>query len=123
MTLGYLLDEWLAGHQVEETTRTSYRIAIDKFLKHAVGDTSLSRLAQLGARPFEQLYAELRVCRRRCKGRQFIEHRTQVEHQCDERCGRTGAGRCQCRRCGSATRCSAARSVRRCGGAGSRSTR
>jgi integrase len=86
VTLGYLLDEWLAGHQVEETTRTSYRIAIDKFLKPAVGDTSLSWLAQLGVRPFEQLYAELRVCRRRCKGRQFIEHRTHVEHQCDERC-------------------------------------
>lgn len=49
VTLGYLLDEWLAGHQVEETTRTSYRVAIEKFLKPAVGDTSLSRLAQLGA--------------------------------------------------------------------------
>jgi hypothetical protein len=76
VTLGYLLDEWLAGHQVEETTRTSYRIAIEKFLKPAVGDTSLSRLAQLGSRPFEQLYAELRICRRRCKGRTFIEHYT-----------------------------------------------
>jgi integrase len=68
VTLGYLLDEWLAGHQVEETTRTSYRVAIEKFLKPAVGDTSLTRLAQLGARPFEQLYAELRVCRRAVQG-------------------------------------------------------
>jgi integrase len=25
VTLGYLLDEWLSGHQVEETTRASYR--------------------------------------------------------------------------------------------------
>jgi integrase len=83
VTVGYLLDEWLAGHQVEETTRTSYRVAIEKFIKPAVGDTSLTRLAQLGARPFEQLYAELRVCRRRCKGRTFIEHRA---HECDERC-------------------------------------
>ncbi|MGH3592919.1 MAG: hypothetical protein ACRDRF_18045 [Pseudonocardiaceae bacterium] len=86
MTLGYLLDEWLAGHQVEETTRTSYRVAIEKFIKPAVGDTSLTRLAQLGARPFEQLYAELRVCRRRCKSRRFIEHRTPQGHECDERC-------------------------------------
>ncbi len=86
VTLGYLLDEWLAGHQVEETTRTSYRVAIEKFIKPAVGDTSLTRLAQLGARPFEQLYAELRVCRRRCKGRRFIEHRTHRAHTCDERC-------------------------------------
>lgn len=86
VTLGYLLDEWLAGHQVEEATRTSYRVAIEKFLKPAVGDTSLTRLAQLGARPFEQLYAELRVCRRRCKGRTFIEHYAHREHKCDKRC-------------------------------------
>ena len=86
VTLGFLLDEWLAGHQVEETTRTSYRVAIENFLKPAVGDTSLTRLAQLGARPFEQLYAELRICRRRCKGRAFIEHYTQGEHKCDKRC-------------------------------------
>ncbi len=86
VTLGYLLDEWLAGHQVEETTRTSYRVAIENFIKPAVGDTSLSRLAQFGARPFEQLYAELRVCRRRCKGRTFIDHRTYREHKCDKRC-------------------------------------
>ena len=25
VTLGYLLDEWLSGHQIEETTRDSYR--------------------------------------------------------------------------------------------------
>jgi len=37
VTLGYLLDEWLAGHQVEETTRSSYRVVIEKFIKPAVG--------------------------------------------------------------------------------------
>jgi hypothetical protein len=46
---------------MKETPRTSYRVAIEKFLKPAVGETSLTRLAQLGRRPFEQLYAELRV--------------------------------------------------------------
>jgi hypothetical protein len=46
-------------------------VAIEKFLKPAIGDTSLSRLARLGSRPFEQLDAERRVCRRRCKGRTF----------------------------------------------------
>jgi len=86
VTLGYLLDEWLSGHQVEETTRTSYRVVIEKFIKPAVGDTSLTRLAQLGPRPFEQLYAELRVCRRRCKGKAFVQHRTHRAHDCDERC-------------------------------------
>ncbi len=62
VTLGYLLDEWLSGHQVEETTRATYRLLIDSFIRPALGDTSISRLCRLGPRPFEQLYAELRVC-------------------------------------------------------------
>jgi integrase len=86
VTLGYLLDEWLAGHQVEETTRSTYRLLIDGFIRPALGDTPMSRLCRLGPRPFEQLYAELRVCRRRCHGRSFVEHRTPRPHVCDERC-------------------------------------
>jgi integrase len=86
VTLGYLLDEWLTGHQVEETTRASYRLLIDSFIRPALGDTPISRLCRLGPRPFEQLYAELRTCRRRCHGRTFVEHRTPRSHTCDERC-------------------------------------
>jgi integrase len=86
VTLGYLLDEWLAGHQVEETTRASYRLLIDGFIRPVLGDTPVSSLCRLGPRPFEQLYAELRTCRRRCHGRTFVEHRTPRPHTCDERC-------------------------------------
>ena len=86
VTLGYLLDEWLSGHQIEETTRASYRLLIGGFIRPGLGDRSLSRLCQLGPRAFEQLYAKLRVCRRRCQGRVFTEHRTARSHTCDERC-------------------------------------
>jgi integrase len=86
VTLSYLLDEWLAGHQVEETTRASYRLLIDGFIRPALGDTPIARLCRLGPRPFEQLYAELWTCRRRCHGRSFVEHRTPQPHTCDERC-------------------------------------
>jgi integrase len=86
VTLGYLLDEWLSGHQVEETTRATYRLLIGSFIRPALGDTPMSRLCRLGPRPFEQLYAELRTCRRRCHGRTFVEHRTPRPHACDERC-------------------------------------
>ncbi|MGH3572900.1 MAG: tyrosine-type recombinase/integrase [Pseudonocardiaceae bacterium] len=86
VTLGYLLDEWLSGHQVEDTTRATYLLLIDSFIRPALGDTPLSRLCRLGPRPFEQLYAELRTCRRRCHGRTFVEHRTPRPHACDERC-------------------------------------
>jgi integrase len=86
VTLGYLLDEWLAGHQVEATTRASYSLYVERFIRPALGDQTLARLAQLGPRPYEQLYAQLRHCRRRCAGKSFIEHRTSRKHECDERC-------------------------------------
>ncbi len=62
------------------------RMAIDKFIKPTLGGTSLTGLAQLGLRPFEQLYAELQVCRWRCDGRRFIEHAEALGAGCDRRC-------------------------------------
>jgi integrase len=38
VTLGYLLDQWLSGHQVEETTRATYRLLIDSFIRPALDD-------------------------------------------------------------------------------------
>src|SRR5918997_1583147 len=58
VTLGYVLDEWLSGHQVEETTRASYRLLIDGFIRPTLGDTPLGQLCRQGPRPFEQLYAD-----------------------------------------------------------------
>jgi integrase len=86
VTLRVLLAEWLAGHQVEPSTRASYALVIDKFILPALGDQTLPALAKLGPRPYEKLYAELRTCRRRCRGKPFIEHRTPRRHECDERC-------------------------------------
>lgn len=86
VTLGHLLDEWLAGHQVEPTTRATYAVLAATYIKPVLGDHTLTKLARLGARPYEQLYGELRVCRRRCHGRTFIEHRTRRAHGCDDRC-------------------------------------
>ena len=45
VTLGYLLDEWLAGHQVEATTRASYSLYVERFIRPALGDQTLARLA------------------------------------------------------------------------------
>lgn len=39
VTPGYLLDEWLAGHQVEETTRASYRLLMAACVRRAVQAT------------------------------------------------------------------------------------
>jgi integrase len=86
VTLRVLLAEWLDSHQVEPSTRTAYRTLIDRFIAPALGDQTLPALAKQGPRPYEKFYAELRVCRRRCHGRSFVEHRTPRAHECDERC-------------------------------------
>ena len=71
-----LLAEWLAGRQVEPSTRASYALLIDKFILPALGDQTLPALAKLGPRPYERLYSELRTCRRRCAGFAGICSRT-----------------------------------------------
>ena len=73
-------------------------------------------LVKQGSRPYEKLYAELRVCRRRCRGRSFVEHRTPRAHKCDARCAPHAVSRCPRRRSASATPCSAAPTRRRSGG-------
>jgi hypothetical protein len=83
VTFGYLFDDWSAGHQVEETTRATHRLLIDSFIRPVLGDSPISLLCRLGPRPFERLYAELRVCGPRCHGREFVEHRTLRPHECN----------------------------------------
>jgi len=53
-TLRFLLAEWLAGHQVEQSTRATYALLIDRFINPALGDETLTKLAKLGPRPCEQ---------------------------------------------------------------------
>ena len=48
VTLRVLLAEWLAGHQVEPSTRASYALLIDKFILPALGDQTLPALAKHG---------------------------------------------------------------------------
>jgi integrase len=50
VTLGYLLDDWLSGHEVEETTRASYRLLINGFICPALGATPLDQLCRRAAR-------------------------------------------------------------------------
>ena len=64
VTLRVLLAEWLAGHQVEPSTRAGYALLIDNFIVPALGEPTLPALAKLGPRPYERLFADLGACRR-----------------------------------------------------------
>jgi integrase len=85
-TLAHLVSEWLATHDAEETTLANYRWLADSFVIPVMGDVPLAKVIRLGTKPFEQLYADLRTCRRRCKGAALVDHRTTRAHKCDGRC-------------------------------------
>jgi len=79
VALSYVLAEWLRTAELEATTRRTYVGYIDRTIVPAIGDVGADRLT---ARTLEMLYGELRRCRVRCDGRPFVEHRSDVEHDC-----------------------------------------
>src|SRR5215475_305974 len=80
-TLSYLIAEWLRNHDADESAVEGYRDLADKFIIPKLGDMPIAQLARLGPRPVEQLYAELRRCRRRCGGKPTVDHRTGMPHE------------------------------------------
>lgn len=43
-------------------------------------------VARLDTELLDAFYARLRKCREHCNGRRYIQHRTQRQHECDDRC-------------------------------------
>ncbi|MGH3864697.1 MAG: tyrosine-type recombinase/integrase [Pseudonocardiaceae bacterium] len=83
-TVDQLLDKYLALHNGGKTTLNTYRLYADKHVRPFVGHVKVSALE---ADVVDSLYAELRRCREHCNGRPFVEHHTQGEHDCNQRCG------------------------------------
>jgi integrase len=69
---------------VEPKTRVGYVGKIDKHIRPTLGKVAVGRL---DAESIESLYAAVRRCKEHCGGRSYIEHRTDVEHVCDEHRG------------------------------------
>jgi integrase len=77
------MDRYLDVLGVEDTTRGTYESYIRRYVRPALGELQVGRIA---AEVLDSLYAQLRRCRRRCGRRQQIDHRTTADHDCDERC-------------------------------------
>ncbi|MGH3462553.1 MAG: tyrosine-type recombinase/integrase [Kribbellaceae bacterium] len=88
--LSYLLDEWIEVHELDDSTRDTYRRYIERTIKPALGREPISKI---GPRVLEKFYARLRKCRGQCDGRPFIEHRTAEPHECREIVHRRKPGR------------------------------
>jgi hypothetical protein len=84
-TVNQLLDRYLEVLDVDQSTRTAYEGYIERHIRPMVGDLQAGRV---DVEALDSFYAQLRRCRRRCRrgGRRLIDHRTEREHECDQRC-------------------------------------
>lgn len=82
-TVNQLLDRYLELITLEPTTRGTYEGYIRNHIRPLLGDLPVGRL---GGEVLDSFYAQLRTCRAHCRGRKYVEHRVQDEHECDSRC-------------------------------------
>jgi integrase/DNA-binding transcriptional regulator YhcF (GntR family) len=82
-TVDQLLDRHFELATLEPTTRSTYIGYANKHIRPLIGAV---KVGVLDADVFDSFYAELRRCREHCDRRPFTQHRTTVEHECDERC-------------------------------------
>ncbi|WP_219416253.1 hypothetical protein [Pseudonocardia nigra] len=45
------------------------------------------QVGRIDGETLDSFYSELRRCRKHCRGKRVVDHRTAREHECDERCG------------------------------------
>jgi integrase len=81
-TVSQLLDEYLAQHDVERTTMHRYKQDNQNHIEPLLG---AKKVGDVDAEKLEKFYAELRRCRKHCRGR-ILRHRTTGKHECDARC-------------------------------------
>ena len=80
-TVNQLLDRWLKVLDVETSTRRGYLTKVNKHIRPILGQLQLARI---DGEVLDSFYADLRTCRDHCRGRRYIQHRTEQEHACDE---------------------------------------
>ncbi|HEX2262697.1 MAG TPA: tyrosine-type recombinase/integrase [Pseudonocardiaceae bacterium] len=88
-TVDQLLERYLDQFDGAASTLTLYRGYVRNHISPFLGKI---KVGALDADTLDAFYAELRRCRDHCSGRPFVQHRTAVEHCCDQRCGQH---RCQ----------------------------
>jgi hypothetical protein len=82
-TVDQLLDLHFELATLEPTTRSTYIGYANKHIRPLIGGV---KAGVLDADVFNSFYAELRRWREHCDRRPFTQHRTTVEHTCDDRC-------------------------------------
>ncbi|SDT36357.1 GntR family transcriptional regulator [Jiangella sp. DSM 45060] len=99
-TVDQLMVKYLDVLDVDVQTMRGYRSKYQNHIKPLIGSLPLNRL---DVEVLDSFYSQLRTCRDHCRGRTYIQHRTDRTHQCDEhegnRCPRNNPEGCRrCRR-------------------------
>jgi integrase len=95
-TVSDLIDRWLRVAELELITTVNYESYIERVIRPVLGGLQLREI-QDRVEVLDELYAQLRRCRRLCGGRPgLIDHRPagqrrrrpdgQPDHNCDQRC-------------------------------------
>jgi integrase len=82
-TVDQLLERYLDQFDGAASTLTLYRGYVRNHISPYLGKI---KVGALDAETLDAFYAELRRCRNHCSGRPFIQHRTTIKHDCDQRC-------------------------------------
>ncbi|UPK76369.1 tyrosine-type recombinase/integrase [Nocardioidaceae bacterium SCSIO 66511] len=80
-TVGQLIDKYMGVVNLARSTRRGYESKIRTHISPLLGSLPLTRL---DAEVLDSFYAELRRCRDHCDGKPYLQHRTAVQHECDE---------------------------------------
>ena len=83
-TLGQALDKYLEVTDLEVSTREAHQGYIRRTIGPVLGDV---KVRKLGADSLDALYTALKKCSRLCGRLPKVEHHTEGQHACDERCG------------------------------------
>jgi integrase len=95
-TVNDLIGRWLGVAELELTTSVNYLSYIDRVIRPVLGGLQLREI-QDRVEVLDELYAQLRRCRRLCGGRRdLVDHRPvgqsrrrpdgEPDHECDKRC-------------------------------------
>lgn len=83
-SVAQLMERYLEIARVEPSTRQGYEGLVRNHIVPLLGEQQVGRVR---GEVLDSFYAELRRCRVHCRrGRAVVDHRTRVEHECDERC-------------------------------------
>lgn len=82
-TVNQLLDRYFKWLKAEPNTKENYEALARNHIRPLLGEQPIGKI---DGELLDSFYKELRTCRAHCRGRKFIQHRTNRDHECDERC-------------------------------------